>query len=212
MRGLACATALRIECCPSEMTPAMGTCNPVQMVATSSNKGTRSCSVAPNKLRASSDFLRHPVRLKFLLQAPGLPAILGNEVAPMKGVARDLRKDPAQRLPFEIRSLDPDLVSEWSSGQGSYHVDDRPMPGDSPGIYARSIETKRGAPFVYGQAATQVFSSWEDPYILDSTAIEHPGEMDLTFPCLADSAIGLITYPIDMPIPNKLSKELEFVG
>src|SRR5258708_3144805 len=36
--------------------------------------------------------------------------------------------------------------------------------------------------------------------------------MDLTFPCLADNVIGLITSPIDIPISDKLPKELEFVG
>src|SRR5258708_8759214 len=36
--------------------------------------------------------------------------------------------------------------------------------------------------------------------------------MNLTFRCLTDNAIGLIARPIDFPISDKLSKELESVG
>jgi len=85
-------------------------------------------------------FLSYPVRFQFLLEAPRLPTILRYKVAPMEGVAGDLRKDPAQRLPLEIGSLDPDLVSHWSSCHGSDHVVDRTLKGDVPRIQARIIK------------------------------------------------------------------------
>jgi len=52
----------------------------------------------------------------------------------------DLRKDPAQRLLLEIGSLDPDLVSYWSSRHGSDHVVDRTLKGDALRIQARIIK------------------------------------------------------------------------
>ena len=36
--------------------------------------------------------------------------------------------------------------------------------------------------------------------------------MDLPFPCLTNNAPRLVARPIDFPIPDKLPKELEFVG
>ena len=42
--------------------------------------------------------------------------------------------------PLEIGSLDPDLVSHWSSRHGSDHVVDRTLKGDVPRIQARIIK------------------------------------------------------------------------
>src|SRR5947209_11121442 len=43
-----------MECCPSVITPTMGMSNCRQMLAASSSSGTRSFSVAPKRLRATS--------------------------------------------------------------------------------------------------------------------------------------------------------------
>src|SRR5258708_1326122 len=89
---------------------------------------------------------------------------------------------------------------------------DRRVPGDSPGISAGIIEANGCAPFVHEPVRAAFPKRSKDPTGLDDTPFKHPGKMDLAFPRLAGSTIGLIVRPIELPIPNKLSKELEFVG
>src|SRR5260370_12618071 len=89
---------------------------------------------------------------------------------------------------------------------------DRPVPGDSPGISAGIIEANGCGTFVNEPARAGLLTGSKDPHVLDDTPFQPPGKMDLAFPRLAGSTIGLIVRPIELPIPNKLSKELEFVG